>query len=131
MDKGLTERIIAGDVRAAARLMRGIDDDLPEATQELEKLYQYTGKAFIIGITGSPGVGKSTLVDSLVTNFRKRQMTVGVVGYRPYQSLYRRGFAWRPHQDGQTQHRRRCFIRSLAAGVGQADFPGQLVALST
>jgi LAO/AO transport system kinase len=83
MEKDLIERIIAGDVRAAARLMRGIDDDLPEATRELEKLYKYTGKAFILGITGAPGVGKSTLVDALVTGFRKRQMTVGVVAIDP------------------------------------------------
>ncbi len=83
MDKGLTERIIAGDVRAAAKLMRGIEDDLPEATRELSSLYGHTGKAFIIGVTGAPGVGKSTLVGALITGFRKRGSTVGVVAIDP------------------------------------------------
>lgn len=83
MEKDLTEKIIAGDVRAAAKLMRGIEDDLPEATQELASLYGCTGKAYIVGVTGSPGVGKSTLVGALVTGFRKRGATVGVVAIDP------------------------------------------------
>jgi len=83
MEKGLTERIIAGDVRAAAKLMRGIEDDMPEATHELTRLYGHTGNAFIVGVTGAPGVGKSTLVGALITGFRKRGATVGVVAIDP------------------------------------------------
>jgi LAO/AO transport system kinase len=58
-------------------------DDLPEAQKELRELYQYTGKAFIIGVTGAPGVGKSTLVDALIACFRKRKLTLGVVAIDP------------------------------------------------
>lgn len=83
MDTELTRKILAGDVRIAARLMRGIEDDLPEASAELRNLYEYTGKAYIVGITGAPGVGKSTLLDALITNFRKRKFKIGVVAVDP------------------------------------------------
>ncbi len=83
MAKDLTDKILAGDVRAAGRLMRGIEDDLPEAIEELRNLYAHTGKAYIVGITGAPGVGKSTLVDALITNLRKRKLTIGVVAVDP------------------------------------------------
>ncbi len=83
MEKNLAEQIIKGNVRAAAKLMRAIEDNLPEATGELRKLYPHTGKGFIIGITGSPGVGKSTLVDALITSFRRKNLTLGVVAIDP------------------------------------------------
>lgn len=83
MSKDVTKKIIDGDVRAAARLMRGIEDDLPEAVEELKHLYAYTGKAYIIGITGAPGVGKSTLVAGLITSFRRRNFKIGVVAVDP------------------------------------------------
>ena len=83
MESDLRHKILAGDERAAARLMRGIEDDLPEAINELRDLYGNTGKAYIVGITGSPGVGKSTLLDALIKNFRKRKLTVGVVAVDP------------------------------------------------
>ena len=60
---GLAEGVLKGDVRAVAKLIRSVEDDLPEAPEELAKLYPYTGNAHIVGITGSPGSGKSTLVD--------------------------------------------------------------------
>lgn len=79
----LAKRVLEGDVRAAAKLMRCIEDDLPEAAVELQHLYKYADKAFTIGITGAPGVGKSTLVDCLIAELRQRQMTVGVVAIDP------------------------------------------------
>lgn len=80
---GLAERILKGDVRAAARLMREIDDDLSNAWHELKKLYPETGDAHIIGITGPPGSGKSTLVDRIIEIYRKEGRTVGIVAVDP------------------------------------------------
>ncbi|MDP2969036.1 MAG: methylmalonyl Co-A mutase-associated GTPase MeaB, partial [Deltaproteobacteria bacterium] len=59
----LAKRILEGDIRAASRLMRDIDDRIPSAMDALKELYPNTGKAYIIGITGPPGSGKSTMVD--------------------------------------------------------------------
>ncbi|MBW2058765.1 MAG: methylmalonyl Co-A mutase-associated GTPase MeaB [Deltaproteobacteria bacterium] len=83
LSTGLAERILRGDVRAAARLMRDIDDDLPGAWQELKRLYPRTGRAYIVGITGSPGSGKSTLVDKIIEIYRKEGKTVGIVAVDP------------------------------------------------
>ena len=78
-----TQKIIAGDLRAVARLIRDIDDGLPEAREALKELYPHTGQAYVIGITGSPGVGKSTLVDQMIQNLRARGKTVGVLAVDP------------------------------------------------
>jgi len=79
----VTDRIIAGDVRAAARLIRDIDDGMPEARQALKDLYPHTGKAYIVGVTGAPGVGKSTLVDRFIQHLRAQGKTVGVLAVDP------------------------------------------------
>jgi LAO/AO transport system kinase len=79
----LAEQVLNGDIRAAARLMRDIDDNRPQAVDELKLLYPRTGKAYIIGITGPPGAGKSTLVDQVTAAFRRRGKTVGVVAIDP------------------------------------------------
>ena len=79
----VAEKIIKGDVRAVARLIRDIDDGMPEVRQVLKELYPSTGNAYILGITGAPGVGKSTLVDQIVSHLRKRDKTVGVLAVDP------------------------------------------------
>jgi len=79
----LAERILQGDIRAAARLMRDVDDGFSSALPELKALYPYTGKAYLIGITGPPGAGKSTLTDQITASFRKRKKRVGIVAVDP------------------------------------------------
>ena len=71
------------DVRTAARLMRDLDDRIPGAIDRLKALYPQTGRAFIIGITGNPGAGKSTVVDGLIDFYRKAGKRVGVVAVDP------------------------------------------------
>ncbi|MBI3182316.1 MAG: methylmalonyl Co-A mutase-associated GTPase MeaB [Myxococcales bacterium] len=79
----LAERILAGDVRAASRLMREIDDGEPTASEELRALFPRTGRAYVVGITGPPGAGKSTLADRLITRGRARGHRVGVIAVDP------------------------------------------------
>ena len=76
-------RILAGEVRAAARLMRDLDDGVPGAREVLKNLYPQSGRGHIVGITGSPGVGKSTLTDRLIQHLRAQDQTVGVVAVDP------------------------------------------------
>jgi LAO/AO transport system kinase len=111
----LADKILAGDEVSAARLMRAIDDDLPAATEELRKLYKHTGNAFIIGITGSPGVGKSTLVDALITGFRERKMTVGVVAVDPTSPFTGGALLGDRVRMGNHATDKGVFIRSLAS----------------
>lgn len=82
-DVEMTERIRQGDVRAMARLMSLIENDSPEATPALKDLYPFTGRAFVVGITGPPGSGKSTLTDQLTQEFRGQGRTIGIVAVDP------------------------------------------------
>ncbi|MFZ4734912.1 MAG: methylmalonyl Co-A mutase-associated GTPase MeaB [Bradymonadia bacterium] len=77
------ERVLAGEVRAASRLMRDLDDGRPEGEATLALLYAHTGRAHVVGVTGNPGAGKSTLTDRLVGAWRARGLRVGVVAIDP------------------------------------------------
>ena len=77
------DAILAGDVRAAARLMRDLDDRRPGALAALKALFPHTGKAYVVGITGNPGAGKSTVVDALIAHYRAAGERVGVVAVDP------------------------------------------------
>lgn len=79
----IAEQITSGDVRATARLLRDIDDELPAAREILKELYPHTGRAYVIGFTGSPGVGKSTLVDQITALYRRDGVTVGILAVDP------------------------------------------------
>jgi LAO/AO transport system kinase len=79
----VVEKILAGDVRTAARLVRQIEDN-PQATRTLlSALFLRGGQGHTVGITGNPGAGKSTLVSGLVTVLRKRETRVGVIAVDP------------------------------------------------
>jgi LAO/AO transport system kinase len=73
----------AGDPRALARAISAVEDGTPESLKLLKALFPYSGKAQVIGITGAPGAGKSTLVDQLAREYRKRQHTVGIIAVDP------------------------------------------------
>src|SRR5512141_12574 len=79
----LVDRVVRGDVRAAARLMRDLDDGLPSGTESLRALFPHTGQAYVVGLTGSPGAGKSSLTDRLVAYHRAAGRKVGVVAVDP------------------------------------------------
>jgi LAO/AO transport system kinase len=77
------EKILAGDVRSAAKLIRDIDDDIPSSRDVLKALYPYTGKAYVVGVSGFPGVGKSTLVDQMIQAYREAGKSLGVLAVDP------------------------------------------------
>jgi LAO/AO transport system kinase len=79
----LVDSIRRGDVRAAARLITQVENAQMEAVSALKALYPSTGRAHIIGITGPPGTGKSTLADEITAALRRRQHRVGVVAVDP------------------------------------------------
>jgi len=77
------DRIRAGDVRALARAISTIEDNHPESRELLKALFNFTGRASVIGLTGAPGAGKSTLVDQLAREYRKQERTVGILAVDP------------------------------------------------
>jgi LAO/AO transport system kinase len=79
----LSDKVLKGDVPAAARLIRCIEDEVSGAAEELESIYLHTGRGHIVGVTGAPGAGKSTLLGCLIGIFRKKNMKVGVVAVDP------------------------------------------------
>ena len=81
--KDVAEKIMNGNQLAAARLIRLLEEGDPEGVNGLKALYPHTGKAFVLGVTGPPGAGKSTLVAHMITEFRKRDLRVGVVAVDP------------------------------------------------
>ncbi|MRR09965.1 methylmalonyl Co-A mutase-associated GTPase MeaB [bacterium] len=76
-------RILAGDVRALARAISLVENGDPAAVPLLRALFPRTGTAYLLGITGPPGGGKSTLVDKLIAHYRGRGLRVGVIAVDP------------------------------------------------
>jgi LAO/AO transport system kinase len=77
------QRILQGDIRAVSRAITAIENHSPEAEQLLKQLFPHTGHAYLTGITGAPGTGKSTLVDRLAAAYRKHKEPVGIVAVDP------------------------------------------------
>ncbi len=79
----LDERVLAGDPRAVARAISLIEDDHPAAPALIGRLFPHTGRAYLVGITGPPGAGKSTLVDRMISGARAAGETLGVIAVDP------------------------------------------------
>jgi LAO/AO transport system kinase len=79
----LAERVLAGDPRSIARAISLIEDEAPAGAVLIRDIYPRTGRAYLIGVTGPPGAGKSTLVDRLTTELRRGGQTVGIIAVDP------------------------------------------------
>ncbi|HYM44708.1 MAG TPA: methylmalonyl Co-A mutase-associated GTPase MeaB [Solirubrobacteraceae bacterium] len=82
-DATLAQRLLAGDRRALARGISLVEDDRPEGWALVREVYPHTGKAAVVGFTGPPGVGKSTLIGALTKARREAGRTVGVLSIDP------------------------------------------------
>ncbi len=79
----LIGRLRSGDPRAIARVITAVENRQPGWPELLKSLFPHTGKARILGLTGAPGAGKSTLVDQLAKHYRKENQTIGIVAVDP------------------------------------------------
>jgi LAO/AO transport system kinase len=110
----IAARVVAGDVRAVARVCRLVDDAVGDYRTILKDLFPHTGHAWTIGVTGTPGAGKSTLTDKLIAAFREQDKRVAVVAIDPT-SPFTGGAILGDRIRMQRHHAdREVFIRSLA-----------------
>jgi LAO/AO transport system kinase len=82
-NKSLVDRLAAGDKRAIARAISKVEDVSKDASELMKQVFPLTGRGLVIGITGAPGAGKSSLVDKLATHYRKQGERVGIVAVDP------------------------------------------------
>ncbi len=83
MTTSLIEKILAGETRAVARAISKVEDGVGDATALMKEIFAHTGRALVVGITGAPGAGKSSLVDKLALLYRQRGERVGIVCVDP------------------------------------------------
>ena len=108
------QRVRSGDIRALSRAISAVEDHSPESYELLKTLFPHSGKALLLGVTGSPGAGKSTLVDQVAHAYRKQGKTIGIVAVDPT-SPYSGGAILGDRIRMQSHHADRgIFIRSMA-----------------
>lgn len=83
MSEPLIDRVNAGDPNAVARAISKVENGSPDAAELMKQIFPRTGSALVIGITGAPGAGKSSLVDKLAAVYRKRGERVGIIAVDP------------------------------------------------
>ncbi len=108
------QRILKGDQLAGARLIRLLEEGDPDGMAGLKAIFARTGRAFILGITGPPGSGKSSLVGHMITECRRRDLKVGVVAVDPSSSLTGGAFLGDRLRMRQHTEDAGVFIRSMA-----------------
>src|SRR5256886_10575473 len=98
--EGLVDSLLKGDKRSAGKLISLIEDDEPEAVEAVARIFPHTGRAHVVGVTGPPGVGKSSLINRLVRAFRSWGKTVGGVAVDPTAPYTRGGGPGGPNPIG-------------------------------
>lgn len=82
-DMDIAEEVLNGNRLALSRAITSIENEDEKSTEIMKRLYPHTGHAFVLGVTGPPGAGKSTLTDKMAREYRKRGMTVGIIAIDP------------------------------------------------
>src|SRR5260370_34509419 len=82
-NEALVDRIAVGEPNAVARAISKVEDGAADVAELMKQLFPRTGRALIVGITGAPGAGKSTLVDKLAGFYRKQGERVGIIAFDP------------------------------------------------
>jgi LAO/AO transport system kinase len=108
------KKILQGDQLAGGRLIRLLEEGAPEGIAGFKAIFSHTGKAFVLGITGPPGSGKSTLVAHIIAEFRRRNLRVGVVAVDPSSPLSGGAFLGDRLRMRQHTEDEGVFIRSMA-----------------
>jgi LAO/AO transport system kinase len=124
--------LLAGNVTAGARAIRWLDDRDPRGREVLRQIISATGRAHVVGVTGPPGAGKSTLVDVVVAEERRRGRTVGVLAIDPSSPFTGGAILGDRVRMGRHAHDQGVFIRSMgtrgaSGGLSRAAYDACLV----
>ena len=110
----LAERVLAGESRAIARAMSLVEDETPAGAALIGEIYPRTGGAYLVGVTGAPGAGKSTLVDRLTLEIRGAGQTIGIIAVDPTSPFTGGAILGDRVRMGTHAHDAGVFIRSMA-----------------